>query len=43
MFFHTRLHPGSATQIRASRGLKQDTANAGKTAKAGEKETSLAK
>ena len=37
MFFHTRLHPGSATQIRASRGLKQDTA------KAATKEKSLAK
>tara|TARA_Y100001970_G_scaffold291501_1_gene428894 strand:- start:15998 stop:16468 length:471 start_codon:yes stop_codon:yes gene_type:complete len=28
MFFHTRLHPGSATQIRASRGLKQESAKA---------------
>ena len=27
MFFHTRLHPGSATQIRARRGLKRDSKN----------------
>ena len=33
MFFHTRLHPGSATQIRASRGLKQNTAKAAKKEK----------
>ena len=33
MFFHTRLHPGSATQIRASRGLKQDKARTAKKEK----------